>query len=134
MGMGKKSKPNDMWGAWKDIFGYIGRYKVLFIITAALSALASGLALVGPYFISEMTDLIQEGITSSMNIDEVRRIGYLLIAIYLISGVLSFFENYMMATVSQRCAQMFRRDISRKMNRIPLRYFDQSSKGDIMSR
>ena len=130
----KKSKPNDMWGAWKDIFRYIGRYKILFIITAALSALASGLALVGPYFISEMTDLIQEGITSSMNIDEVRRVGYLLIVIYLISGVLSFFENYMMATVSQRCAQMFRRDISRKLNRIPLHYFDQSSKGDIMSR
>ena len=133
-GMGKKSKPNDMWGAWKDIFAYIGRYKILFIITATLSALASGLALVGPYFISEMTDLIQYGIEHEMDIEAVKRTGYLLIAIYLISGVFTFFENYMMATVSQRCAQMFRRDISRKLNRIPLRYFDQSSKGDIMSR
>lgn len=133
-GMGKKSKPNDMWEAWRDIFRYIGRYKVLFIITAALSALASGLALIGPYFISEMTDLIQVGIKGDMDIDEVKRVGYLLIAIYLVSGVLSFFENYMMATVSQRCAQMFRRDIARKLNRIPLRYFDRSSKGDIMSR
>ena len=133
-GMGKKSKPNDMWEAWRDILRYIGRYKVLFIITAALSALASGLALIGPYFISEMTDLIQVGIKGDMDIDEVKRVGYLLIAIYLVSGVLSFFENYMMATVSQRCAQMFRRDIARKLNRIPLRYFDRSSKGDIMSR
>ena len=133
-GMGKKSKPNDMWEAWRDIFRYIGRYKVLFIITAALSALASGLALIGPYFISEMTDLIQVGIKGDMDIDEVRRVGYLLITIYLVSGIISFFENYMMATVSQRCAQMFRRDIARKLNRIPLRYFDQSSKGDIMSR
>ena len=133
-GMMKKSKPNDMWGAWKDIFAYIGRYKILFIITATLSALASGLALVGPYFISEMTDLIQYGIEHEMDIEAVKRTGYLLIAIYLISGVFTFFENYMMATVSQRCAQMFRRDISRKLNRIPLRYFDQSSKGDIMSR
>jgi len=133
-GMMKKSKPNDMWGAWKDIFAYIGRYKVLFLITATLSALASGLALIGPYFISEMTDLIQIGITSEMDMEAVRRTGYLLIGIYLVSGVFTFFENYMMATVSQRCAQMFRRDISRKLNRIPLRYFDQSSKGDIMSR
>ena len=133
-GMGKKPKPNDMWEAWRDIFRYIGRYKVLFIITAALSALASGLALIGPYFISEMTDLIQVGIKGDMDIDEVKRVGYLLITIYLVSGVISFFENYMMATVSQRCAQMFRRDIARKLNRIPLRYFDQSSKGDIMSR
>ena len=133
-GMGKKSKPNDMMEAWRDIFRYIGRYKILFILTATLSALASGLALVGPYFISEMTDLIQEGITSEMDIDRVKQVGYILITIYLVSGVFSFFENYMMATVSQRCAQMFRRDISRKLNRIPLRYFDQSSKGDIMSR
>ena len=68
-GMGKKSKPNDMWEAWRDIFRYIGRYKALFIITAALSALASGLALIGPYFISEMTDLIQVGIKGDMDID-----------------------------------------------------------------
>ena len=133
-GMGKKAKPNDMMEAWRDIFRYIGRYKILFILTAILSALASGLALVGPYFISEMTDLIQEGITSTMDIDQVKHVGYILITIYLVSGVFSFFENYMMATVSQRCAQMFRRDISRKLNKIPLRYFDQSSKGDIMSR
>ena len=133
-GMGKKSKPNDMMEAWRDIFRYIGRYKFLFILTAMLSALASGLALIGPYFIKEMTDLIQVGLTSTMDIDQVRHIGFILIAIYLVSGLFSFFENYMMATVSQRCAQMFRRDISRKLNRIPLRYFDQSSKGDIMSR
>ncbi len=133
-GMGKKSKPNDFKEAWLNIFRYIGKYRVLFILTATLSALAAALSLMGPYFISEMTDLIQEGLTSEMDIDEVRRVGYLLIGIYLVGGVFNFFENYMMATVSQRCAQMFRRDISRKLNRIPLRYFDQSSKGDIMSR
>ncbi len=134
MGTSKKNKPDDMMKAWKDIFGYIGKYKILFIITALLSLISSALALTGPYFISDMTDLIQEGITGVMNMDEITRIGFILIAIYLISGVFNFFENYMMATVSQRCAQMFRRDISRKMNRIPLHYFDRSSKGDIMSR
>ena len=41
-GMGKKSKPNDMWEAWRDIFRYIGRYKILFMITAALSADENG--------------------------------------------------------------------------------------------
>ena len=99
-----------------------------------LSALSSILALLGPYFISEMTDLIQKGLSVEMDIERIRNIGFILIAIYLISGIFTFFENYMMATVSQRCAQMFRMDISRKMNRIPLRYFDQSSKGDVMSR
>ena len=130
----KKNRPDDMLGAWKDIFGYIGRYRILFIITAMLSVISSALTLTGPYFISDMTDLIQQGITSTMDMDEIGRLGAILIAIYLISGLFNFFENYMMATVSQRCAQMFRRDISRKLNRIPLHYFDRSSKGDIMSR
>ena len=133
-GMSKKGKPDDLKKAWIDIFRYIGRYKWMFFLTAALSALASVLSLLGPYYISEMTDLIQEGLTATMDYDRVKQIGVLLIAIYLISGLFNFFENYMMATVSQRCAQMFRRDISRKLNRIPLRYFDKSSKGDIMSR
>lgn len=134
MGNSKRSKPDDMMGAWKDIFHYIGKYKFAFILTLLLSALSSILALLGPYFISEMTDLIQKGLSVEMDIERIRNIGFILIAIYLISGIFTLFENYMMATVSQRCAQMFRMDISRKMNRIPLRYFDQSSKGDVMSR
>lgn len=134
MGNSKRSKPDDMMGAWKDIFRYIGKYKFAFILTLLLSALSSILALLGPYFISEMTDLIQKGLSMEMDIERIRNIGFILIAVYLISGIFTFFENYMMATVSQRCAQMFRMDISRKMNRIPLRYFDQSSKGDVMSR
>ena len=134
MGNSKRSKPDDMMGAWKDIFHYIGKYKFAFILTLLLSALSSILALLGPYFISEMTDLIQKGLSVEMDIERIRNIGFILIAIYLISGIFTFFENYMMATVSQRCAQMFRMDISRKMNRIPLRYFDQSFKGDVMSR
>lgn len=127
-------KPENFTEAWKDIFRYIKRYKYLFVVTAALSAISSGLALLGPYYISDMTNLIKEGLETVMDYDSVISIGYLLITIYVVSGLLNFFENYLMATVSQRCAQMFRRDISRKMNRIPLRYFDQSSKGDVMSR
>ncbi len=127
-------KPQDLRQAWIEIFRYIKRYRLMFIVTAVLSALASMLSLLGPYYISEMTDLIQEGLKSIMDIGAVKAVGETLILIYLVSGLMTFLENYMMATVSQRSAQMFRTDVSRKMNRIPLRYFDQSSKGDIMSR
>ena len=132
--MGSSKKPDNFKEAWINIFHYIKRYRLLFILTAVCSAIASGLALFGPYLLSEMTDLIHDGLTSEMDIDEIWRIGYILIGIYAVSGLLTFFENYMMATVSQRCAQMLRRDISRKMNSIPLHYFDRSSKGDVMSR
>ncbi len=132
--MGDKKKPQNFKEAWINIFHYIKKYRWMFILTAALSAIGSALSLLGPYYISEMTNLIQEGLSDVMDIDAVKAIGYTLIGIYLIAGLITFFENYMMATVSQRSAQMFRRDISRKMNRIPLSYFDKSSKGDVMSR
>ncbi len=127
-------KPDSFKKAWLDIFRYIKRYRFMFILTAAFSAIASALALLGPYYLSEMTDLIHDGLSSSMDMDAIKLVGYTLIGIYVLSGLLTFMENYMMATVSQRCAQMLRRDIARKMNRIPLHYFDRSSKGDVMSR
>ena len=132
--MSSDKKPDDFGEAWRNIFDYIKRYRLLFILTLAFSALSTGLALFGPYLLSELTDLIHEGLSSDMDMDSIMRTGYALIALYAVSGVLTFFENYLMATVSQRCAQMLRRDISRKMNLIPLRYFDRSSKGDVMSR
>ena len=129
-----KGKPNDLGKTWMDILRYIKRYKYMFILAAALSGIASMLSLLGPYYLSDMTDLIQDGIESTIDMDGVERLGLILICIYLVSGVIHFAENYMMATVSQRSAQMLRRDIARKMNRIPLDYFDKSSKGDVMSR
>ena len=132
--MSMSKKPDDFRKAWADIFRYIKRYRMMFILTAVFSAVASALALVGPYILSEMTDLIHDGLSADMDIDTIKQLGEILIIIYVVSGLLTFAENYMMATVSQRCAQMLRKDISRKMNRIPLSYFDRSSKGDVMSR
>ena len=130
----QKAKAEDFTGTWKNILRYIRRYRYVFVIAVILSGISSVLALLGPYFISDMTDLIKEGIESEMDIDGVRRLGLILLCIYLASGVVHFVQSFMMATVSQRSAQMFRRDITRKFNRIPLDYFDKSSKGDLMSR
>ncbi|MBO4798452.1 MAG: hypothetical protein J5494_06770, partial [Candidatus Methanomethylophilaceae archaeon] len=88
----KKSRPDDFREAWMNIFRYIGKYKYMFFLTAALSAAASVLSLLGPYYISELTNLIQEGLDSAMDMDRIGEIGTLLIAMYLISGLFSFFE------------------------------------------
>ena len=130
----KKGKPDDLMSAWMNIFRYIKKYKYLFLFAVLLSATGTILSLFGPYLISDLTDLIQEGIEGEMDMDEVKSVAALLFGLYLASGLISFIENYLMATVSQRCAQMFRRDITRKFNLIPLRYFDRTSKGDVMSR
>ena len=133
-GSPKKNRPDDLKGTWINIFRYIRKYRYLFVFAVVLSAIGSILALFGPYLISDLTDLIKEGIEGDMDMDEVKRVAAFLFGLYLASGLIHFLENYMMATVSQRCAQMFRRDITRKFNLIPLRYFDRTSKGDVMSR
>ena len=130
----KKAKPDDLKATWINIFRYIKKYKYLFVLAVILSGIGSVLGLLGPYLISDLTDLIKEGIDAEMDMDEVKRVAAILFGLYLASGLIHFVENYMMATVSQRCAQMFRRDITRKFNVIPLRYFDRTSKGDVMSR
>ena len=134
MSTAKKAKPDDLKATWINIFRYIRKYRFLFVLAVILSGIGTVLGLLGPYLISDLTNLIKEGIDAEMDMDEVKRVAAILFGLYLVSGLISFVENYMMATVSQRCAQMFRRDITRKFNVIPLSYFDRTSKGDVMSR
>ena len=134
MSTAKKAKPDDLKATWINIFRYIRKYRFLFVLAVILSGIGTVLGLLGPYLISDLTNLIKDGIDAEMDMDEVKRVAAILFGLYLVSGLISFVENYMMATVSQRCAQMFRRDITRKFNVIPLRYFDRTSKGDVMSR
>ena len=124
MSTAKKAKPDDLKATWINIFRYIKKYRFLFVLAVILSGIGTVLGLLGPYLISDLTNLIKEGIDAEMDMDEVKRVAAILFGLYLISGLISFVENYMMATVSQRCAQMFRRDITRRFNVIPLRYYE----------
>ena len=69
-----------------------------------------------------------------MDMDAILDIAMALMVIYVVSAVLTFLQNYIMATISQRTASDFRTDIARKINRIPLKYFDGNTTGDVMSR
>ncbi len=134
MGGSKKSKPQDLGEAWVNILRYIRRYRYVFVVAVVLSAIGSMLSLIGPYYLSDMTDAIEDGIHGGMDIDLIAGLTVSLLCVYAASGIIQFVDNYLMATVSQRSAQMLRRDVSRKMDRIPLSYYDRSSKGDVMSR
>ena len=64
----------------------------------------------------------------------VLNIAWLLLFLYTGSGLLTFIQNFIMATVTQKISKAMRSDISQKLNRLPLKYFDQSSYGDVLSR
>ena len=127
-------KANDFGKAWGRLFGYMHRYRIAIAAAVVMACIGTVLTLLGPNMLSDMTDLIQEGIFGTMDLEAVVSIALTLVVIYATSSILTFLQQYIMTTVSQRTAYSFRRDISEKINRLPLRYFDSSTTGDVMSR
>ena len=127
-------KADDFRLAWRRLFQYMDRYRAPFIAALVIACIGTVLTLAGPNLISDVTDLIQEGLYGSMDLDGVVSICLILVALYAVSAVLTFVQQYIMTTISQRTASNFRRDISTKINRLPLRYFDSNTTGDVMSR
>ncbi len=134
-GTTKAEKPRAFGDAWKKLFSYMGGYRIAVWAAIIFAFVSTVFILIGPNKLRDITDLISAGLmTGNVDIGAIWEIGYFLIAIYVASAVLSFLQNYILATVSQRTASNLRTDISKKINRLPLRYFDSSSKGDILSR
>lgn len=134
-GASMQDKPKAFGDAWKKLFAYMGGYRIAVWVAIVFAFIGTIFILIGPNELRDLTDIISAGLlTGNVDMGAVWDIGYFLIAIYLASAILSFLQNYILATVSQRTASNLRTDISKKINRLPLRYFDSSSKGDILSR
>lgn len=133
-GMGGMEKSKNLKKAYTDLFRYIGAHKKNLIIAAVLSVIGAVLNLIGPNKLSEVTNLITAGLTSSIDISAVVRIASLLAVLYVLGFVLNYTQGFIMATLTQRVTRTMRRDISQKIDRLPLRYFDSTTTGDVLSR
>ena len=129
-----REKADDFRLAWRRLFDYMDRYRLGFVIALVVACVGTVLTLAGPNLISDVTDMIQEGLMGPMDLDGIVSLCLMLVALYAVSAILTFVQQYIMTTISQRTASSFRRDISRKINRLPLRYFDSNTTGDVMSR
>jgi ATP-binding cassette subfamily B protein len=126
--------PNDIIGTWKKLFGYCNKYMAGIVLALLCSVLGTILTLIGPDKLSEMTDCITEGITSSIDMNRIFEIGITLVFMYLASYVLTAVQGWTMATVTQSVTKKMRSDISRKINRLPMSYYNKTSTGDVLSR
>lgn len=127
-------KSRNLKKAYKDLFEYIDRYKPWVILASVLSLIAAVLNLLGPNKLSEITNIILDGFNSSIDLQAIGKIALLLAGLYIAGFLLNYIQGWMMATVTQRVTQNMRNDISEKAARIPLRYFDSHSSGDVISR
>lgn len=129
---GEKSK--DFMGTWTKLLKYCKRYWPA-VITAIVCALCGTIfTLIGPDKLSDLTDLITEGIMTGIDLDAVAKIGFTLVAFYACSVILSITQGYVMATVTQKVSKKLRSDISEKINRLPMWYYNRTSTGDVLSR
>lgn len=133
-GIQSGERPNN----FKKSSGKLVRYcrPWLWAIIAAL-VMATGatiLSIIGPNQIRKVTDLITEGMAGSIDLAAIGAICLGLALIYSISFFFSYAQGFTMATVTQRVSKKLRGDISQKINRLPLKYFDTNSTGDVLSR
>lgn len=121
-------------GAIRKIVVYCKRYLPA-IFVALLFAVGGSIAtIIGPEKISDLMNKIVEGIATGVDMDGIKDICITLIIIYAAGAVLSYGQQFITATVTQYTSKRLRTDIDRKINRLPLRYFDTTTKGDILSR
>lgn len=184
-------KANDFRGAMKKLIHYLNKFHTLIIIAFVLAAVSSILSIIAPDHLSNLTDIISDGLTPNisettiteimssdtisledkqefmsimsgisedsssseifsaidsmpesvqeivepkMDFTAIKNIALFLAIIYIASAIFSFFGHYIMATVSNNFAKDLRSRIITKINKLPLKYFDRNSTGDILSR
>ncbi len=128
-----KHKFKDTWG---KLLSYCKPYIVFMVVAIIFAICSTVFKIIGPGYIGDITDAIQEGLVGMKDIDMklVSSIGIFLAIIFSLSLLLGYFQAFIMATITASLSKKLRNDISKKINRIPLSYFDKTSKGDILSR
>ena len=127
-------KPKDLKLAVKKLIKYLKKLMPLIIIALVLAILSSVFSIIGPNRLSDLTDEIAKGIMTGIDFEAITSIAVFLLTIYLISALFNYIQGFIMATVANNFAKSLRTQISQKINKLPLRYFDTHSFGDILSR
>ena len=135
-GMGPVEKAKDFKGTWIKLILYLKKYMPAILTALIIAAAGTVFQIIGPDLLKNLTDVIVKGLTPNgkIDFDAVTRIGLFLVCFYSGSAILSFTENFIMATVTAKISKGMRGGISRKINKIPLKYFDKTSIGDVISR
>ena len=119
--------------ALKKTFSYCKNYTALFIVSIVFAILSSIATIIGPDKISELMNIITDGIFTGINFNKFTNICLFVVCLYLGGLLFSYAQHYLMAIVSQGISKKLRDDINKKINRLPLSYFDRTTKGDILS-
>ena len=130
----KNEVAKDFKGAIKKLVNYNKNIIRLIMISLILAFISSVLSIIGPDKLKEITNIIAENMLTGIDLAKVETIAITLVIIYAISAIFGYIEGFIMNTVTAKFQKLMRNDISKKINKLPLSYFDKTTVGDILSR
>lgn len=139
-GPGPIEKPKDFKAAIKKLINYIAQYKAALVIVFIFAIGSTVFTIVGPKVLSKATTEIFNGLVAKVNgtggidFDKIGIILLIVLGLYAISAIFSFVQGWIMTNISQRVTFRMRKEISEKINRIPMKYFESTPNGEVLSR
>lgn len=137
MGGGEKAK--DFKGTIKKLFSYMGKYKIAMLFVVVFAVAGTIFNIVGPKILGNATTELFEGlmskITGGAGIDfgKIGEILIFLLGLYIISALFTFIQGMIMTGITQKITYRMRREISEKINRLPMNFFDKKQTGEVLS-
>lgn len=139
-GMAPGEKPKNFKGAIGRLIRYLGRYWAAIVIVMIFAAVSTVFSVVGPKVMARATNALVEGLgkkiagTGAIDFTYIGKILLFTLALYLCSAVFNFIQGIIMTGITQKTCYRMRRDISEKINRMPMKYFESRTYGEVLSR
>lgn len=138
--MGGAEKAKDFKGSIKKLAIYIAEYKIKILLVVIFAIGSTVFSIAGPKILGNATTEIFEGLvrkisgTGGIDFDAIKKVLFTLVILYVISTIFSLVQGFIMTGISQKVTYKLRREISEKINRMPMNYFDTKTHGEILSR
>lgn len=139
-GMTPGEKPKDLKGAIGKLASYIRHFKFAIVIVAVFAACSTVFSVIGPKILGKATTSLSEGLlakirgTGGIDFTYIGKILLLVLGLYLLSALFSFVQGWIMTGVTQKICYQLRKEISEKINRMPMKYFESRTYGEVLSR
>ena len=133
-------KSKNFKGSIKKLMSYIGRLKIQIFLVMLFAAASTVFSVMGPKILGKATTGLAEGLmakiqgTGGIDFEYIGRILVFVLAIYAVSAIFNFAQGMLMTGVTQKVCYQLRRDISQKINRMPMKYFESRTYGEVLSR
>ena len=133
-GRAPDEKPRNVKSSMVDLFKYLKPWYKAIVAALILSLAGTALTLIAPDKMADLTNTIGDGLATGIDMSAIIKAIIIVLTIYVCASLVTCASNYVMITVMQKLAWNMRSSISEKINRMPLKYFDKVSVGDVLSR